>query len=122
MATTPVRRSDPNILTADGATLNNARAIAGFQPANPTYTIAAVTAIQAAMTAAQAAEDVAAKAFAAARDDAAAAEWAFHKAVLGLKDQVIAQFGDDSNEVQSLGLKKKSEYKKPSKPAAKAKA
>jgi hypothetical protein len=49
----------------------------------------------------------------AARDDSTAAEWAFHNAILGAKDQVIAQFGDDSNEVQSLGLKKKSEYKSP---------
>ena len=48
-----------------------------------------------------------------ARDDAAAAEWAFHNAMLGGKDQVKAQFGDDSNELQSLGLKKKSEYKSP---------
>ncbi len=47
----------------------------------------------------------------AARDTANAAEWAFHNAMLGAKDQIIAQYGDDSNEVQSLGLKKKSEYK-----------
>jgi hypothetical protein len=30
----------------------------------------------------------------------------------GAKDQVAAQFGKDSNEYQSLGLKKKSEYAK----------
>jgi len=51
----------------------------------------------------------------AARDNATAAEWAFHNYVLGAKDQVIAQFGKDSNELQSLGLKKKSEYKNPGK-------
>jgi hypothetical protein len=31
--------------------------------------------------------------------------------MLGAKNQVKAQFGDSSNEIQSLGLKKKSEYK-----------
>jgi hypothetical protein len=31
--------------------------------------------------------------------------------MLGAKDQVVAQFGRDSNEVQSLGLKKASEYR-----------
>ena len=31
--------------------------------------------------------------------------------VLGVKDQVTAQFGRDSNEVQALGRKKPSEYK-----------
>lgn len=49
----------------------------------------------------------------AARDDATAAEWDFHNGILGAKDQVIAQFGDDSNEVQGVGLKKKSDYKSP---------
>jgi hypothetical protein len=39
--------------------------------------------------------------------------------VLGAKDQVIAQFGRDSNEAQAVGLKKKSERKPP---ARKAKA
>jgi hypothetical protein len=33
--------------------------------------------------------------------------------MLGVKDQVVAQFGRDSNEVQALGLKKASERKKP---------
>ena len=41
-----------------------------------------------------------------------AAEWARHNLVLGMRTQVKAQFGDDSNELQSVGLKKKSEYKK----------
>jgi hypothetical protein len=58
----------------------------------------------------------------AARDDATAAEWAFHKAVLGAKDQVVAQYGDDSNQLQALGYKKKSEYKSPSRTAPAAPA
>ncbi|HLL77504.1 MAG TPA: hypothetical protein VK421_19770 [Pyrinomonadaceae bacterium] len=62
------------------------------------------------MEAKQAAETQAAAALAAARDDAVAAEWEFHNAMLGAKEQVVAQFGKDSNEIQSLGLKKKSEY------------
>ena len=33
--------------------------------------------------------------------------------LLGAKDQVIAQYGSDSDQVQSLWLKKKSEYKAP---------
>jgi len=45
-----------------------------------------------------------------ASDDAADSERDFHKMILGVKAQVAAQYGDDSNEYQSLGLKKKSEY------------
>jgi hypothetical protein len=39
--------------------------------------------------------------------------WDFHYAVLEAKSQVKAQFGADSNELQAVGLKKKSEYKSP---------
>ena len=42
-----------------------------------------------------------------------AAEWEFHNMMLGCKEQVIGQYGSDSNEIQALGLKKKSDYKKP---------
>ncbi|HEY5232033.1 MAG TPA: hypothetical protein VIK35_00670 [Verrucomicrobiae bacterium] len=43
-----------------------------------------------------------------------AAQWTFHNALLGAKQQVLAQFGDDSDEAQALGLTKKSERAKPS--------
>ena len=52
-------------------------------------------------------------AHAAARDNATAREWEFHNLMPGAKDQVTAQFGRDSNEVQALGLKKSSERKAP---------
>ncbi len=55
------------------------------------------------------------------KDDARASEWAFHNFMLGVKKQVAAQFGDDSNEYQSLGLKKKSEKKNPTPKKAKIK-
>jgi hypothetical protein len=37
-----------------------------------------------------------------------------HSAMLGAKVQIEAQFGPNSNEFASLGLKKKSDYKSPS--------
>ena len=61
----------------------------------------------------------------AARDVVNAKERAFHNAMLGTKKQVVAQFGENSDEVQAVGLKKKSEYKSPQKigkPAPLAKA
>jgi hypothetical protein len=63
------------------------------------------------MEQAQEAEAQAAAAYEAARDNKVAAEWAFHNKILGGKDQVKAQFGPNSNEVQSVKLKKKDEYK-----------
>jgi hypothetical protein len=54
-----------------------------------------------------------------ARQAAINAEWAFHELVLGTKRQVIAQYGDDSQEITTLGLKRKSErrYGRPKKTA-----
>ncbi len=45
------------------------------------------------------------------RADAAQKEWNFHNLVGGSKDQVTAQFGRNSNQAQSVGRKKPSEYK-----------
>jgi hypothetical protein len=49
----------------------------------------------------------------AARDALVARQWEFHNTILGTKDQVMAQFGPNSDEVQAVKLKKKSEYKAP---------
>ncbi|CAN5727192.1 hypothetical protein BH20ACI4_BH20ACI4_01000 [soil metagenome] len=51
----------------------------------------------------------------ASRDVKVADEWEFHDFVRNMRTQVKAQFGEDSDEVQSVGLKKKSEYKNPKK-------
>jgi hypothetical protein len=46
------------------------------------------------------------------RDASRQAERRFHNAMLDAKTQVITQYGANSDEVQALGLKKRSEYKK----------
>ena len=87
--------------------------ITTYAPANTAYAKVAVTAKYTALKAAQDAEIAAQVALATARDAATAAEWEFHNTMLAVKEQVIAQFGKSSDQVQSLGLKKKSEYKAP---------
>ena len=89
------------------------KSLGGYNPANSAYTQAMVEEKLNAVRAAQQAEINAQNALAAARDAATAAEWDFHNALLGVKAQVTAQYGDNSNELQSLGLKKKSERKAP---------
>jgi hypothetical protein len=112
MASNPTRRIPPTQLQADRDAFDALTAIPNYAPANPAYSVAAITAKRQAMTDKQAAETQAAAAAAAARDDATSSEWDYHNDMLGAKDQVGAQFGKDSNEYQSLGLKKKSEYAK----------
>ncbi|MGJ3248156.1 MAG: hypothetical protein ACFE0I_18990 [Elainellaceae cyanobacterium] len=48
-----------------------------------------------------------------AMDTARQAEWDFHNSVIAMKESVRGQFGPDSNEAQSVGYKKKSEWKRP---------
>jgi hypothetical protein len=54
----------------------------------------------------------------AAVDESRQAEWEFHNAVLAMKEVVRGQYGSDSNEAQAIGLKKKSERKRPTRKAA----
>lgn len=45
------------------------------------------------------------------RDEYVAAQWKFHNSMDGGRTSVESQFGPDSNEVQAVGRKKRSEYK-----------
>jgi hypothetical protein len=113
------KRIAPAQMQADMDAYTALQGIENYTPANTAYTLDAVEDKMVALKGTQDAEIAAQNALAAARDAAAAAEWEFHNAMLGVKEQVIAQFGKNSDQVQALGLKKKSEYKAP---ARKAKA
>jgi len=111
MAKNQSTRLKPSVLQADEDGFAALQSIAGYAPSNPAYAIAAITAAQTELDNAQDAEAQAEAAAATARDTAVAREWAFHNLMLGVKQQVIAQFGKDSDEVQAIGLKRESEYK-----------
>ena len=111
MAKNEANRVKPSTLASDEAAFNALQNVTGYTPANPAYAVAAITQAVNDMRAAQAAEDQAAAAFATARDVAISKEWAVHNLMLGVKDQVKAQFGKDSTQLQELGLKRVSEYK-----------
>lgn len=94
MAKDQTKRIRPMILQEDRDILS---ALKGFtdpvyKPANPLYEQAKLQAAQ---------------------DATVAAEWAFHNLILGSKDQVKAQYGDDSAEYAGIGLTKKSERQSP---------
>jgi hypothetical protein len=101
----------PSDLTADEDILNAVKGIANYNPPNPAYTLAALNATYTELQNAWQAETQAESALASARDNSVAKEWEFHNKILGVKDQVIALFGRNSNEVQAVGIKKASEYK-----------
>lgn len=111
MARNETKQLPPSILSEDREVYAALKGIANYAPANEQFTMTAVDASYQQMTAVQEREAQVAAELAAARDNKVAAEWAFHNKMLGCKDQVKAQFGPSSNELQSLKLKKKTEYK-----------
>ena len=113
MAKNEGKRLPSGKIEADSNGYEALQAIAGYYPVNSNYSMAALRAAYESLRSARSAENEAAAAAAAARENAVAREWHFHNLMLGVKDQVIAQFGKDSSEVQAIGLKRKSDYKPP---------
>lgn len=111
MARNESARVRPLVVQADKRAFAALEVMSGYEPPNVNFSVEAVRGLRDALEAARAAEARAAAAAAAARDTAAAKEWEFHNAMLGVKAQVVALFGRDSNEVQALGLKKSSEFR-----------
>jgi hypothetical protein len=105
------KRLRPAQISEDEDVLAALKAIPNYAPANPAYALAAVERAYEELKAAQAAEVQAEAAYLGARDTAVGKEFALHELIQGVKDQVTAQFGRNSNEVQSIGRKKSSEYK-----------
>ena len=118
MAQIQTRRLTLTEITADRMVSIAVQELGDYAPADKTFTPAMLVSLERAMEQAQQAEIRAQNALAAARDAAFAAEWATHNAVLRTKAQVIAQYGPDSDAIQSLGLKKKSDRKRPVRRAA----
>jgi hypothetical protein len=98
---------------ADRAAVLAIRTMADYTPVNPAYSAEALIALEQALLKAEQEELWLQNALAGARDTAAAAAWALHDGILGAKFQVIAQYGADSNAVQAVGLKKKSDRRRP---------
>lgn len=113
MAKNETRRLVPAVVQQDKDAFAALQAVGGYSPANSAFTIAKAQAALTNVNSAQQSYAQALAAFESAKDDVIASEWAFHNLILGAKDQVVAQFGHDSNEVQAVGLKRKSEYKSP---------
>lgn len=111
MAKNRNKRLRPAVLQEDIDAYAALKAIAGYKPSNDAYKLENVEASHNAKVTKQIEEVQKQAAADAARDAAVAGEWDFHDMILGAKIQLKAQFGEDSDEYASTGMKKKSEYK-----------
>ncbi len=113
MAKNQHKRLPPGKIEADENGFAALEQIQGYTPINNTYSLGAVRSAHEELRDLRHAAAAAQAEAQAARDSAVAKEWEFHNLMLGVKEQVIAQFGKDSTEVEALGLKRKSDYKPP---------
>lgn len=111
MATRTLYRLSPNIIANDRNIIQAVAALPDYAPVNPRYSLAVVQQLEAALVAAQQAEDRAVRAVAIARHEVLAASWALHDAVGGVKLSIEAQFGNDSIALHAIGRKRRSEHK-----------
>lgn len=115
MAEKNTRRMRPSNLQEDIDSYAGLEGLADYAPANAEYTAAKGTTLKSTMQASQTKEVQDNAVAMASRDKSVADEWKFHDFVRNARIQVKAQYGESSDQVQSVGLKKKSEYKSPKK-------
>ncbi|MGP1383942.1 MAG: hypothetical protein ACTS2F_10315 [Thainema sp.] len=112
------RRLRPAYLEQDIESLRGLRTIPEYASIRPKTTIEALQSAYDEMIAAQDEASEAMVRAKAAADKARLAEWKFHNDILAMKELVRGVFGSDSDEAQAVGYKKKSERKRPRRPAA----
>lgn len=106
-------RISPEQIAADRAILSAALNLTDYSPMNGAYSLATLQELEATMVAAQQAEERIRLDADAARDRVIAACHAFDRGIKGLRVQIRAQYGDESVALHAVGLKKRSERKRP---------
>jgi hypothetical protein len=102
-----------NNISADEAAAAAVQNLTDYQPPRAALSRESVAASLEAMRRARQAELDAQGALATARDRHVAAVWSLHNLVIEVRAAVAAQYGVSSDELQLLGIKKKSERKAP---------
>ncbi len=111
MAKRTTTRVTQRVLQQDKQIASAVIALKDYNPANKEFTAQRLREALKELADVTAKEQAALEALAKAREEAVRVEGAFHELVLGTKRQVLAQYGDDSDEITRLGMKKKSERK-----------
>lgn len=105
------RRLAPKRIAQDIQALNSLDAIANYTPMRPEASHQTLQQAYQAMRQSQQDEVVLEATFKASRDQSRQAEWAFHSAVLAMKQSILGQFGPNSDEIQAIGYTKSSKRK-----------
>ncbi len=113
MYTSMATQLSAGVIESDRDTLVALKRMANYTAVNPAFGVQSLVELEEALVQAEEKSLLMQRDLAAARDEEIAAAQAFHQAIIGAKSCVIAQFGNDSSEVQAIGLKKRSDRKRP---------
>lgn len=116
----PLSRNYPPpsmVIDDDRAVLRALQDIMGYAPHNPAHAVASLIQSEDALQQAEIETERARLAYDAARERLVVASWSFHDDIGGAKTEIKAQFGADSQLMHAIGLKKKSERKRPTRRA-----
>ncbi|MBE9208631.1 hypothetical protein IQ244_19230 [Nostoc sp. LEGE 06077] len=108
------RRLRPQLINQDIESLHGLQTISTYETNRADATVTNLQQAYQAMLTTQQVETEKLTMYRAAADAARLAEWEFHNAVIAMKEVVRGQYGSDSDQAQAVGLKKKSERKRPS--------
>jgi hypothetical protein len=108
------RRLPPSTISQDVNSFHGLQTISNYNTSRVNATEENLQKAYRNMLAQQQAENEKLAMYRAAADAGRLAEWEFHNAVLAMKEAVRGQYGSDSDQAQAVGLKKKSDRKRPS--------
>ncbi|KAB8315434.1 hypothetical protein SD81_028900 [Tolypothrix campylonemoides VB511288] len=108
------RRLRPQTISQDIDSFHGLQTVSTYNTTRADASAAKLQEVYQAMLISQQTETEKLALYRAASDAARLAEWEFHNAVLAMKEVVRGQYGSDSDEAQAVGLKKKSDRKRPS--------
>ncbi|NNJ11560.1 hypothetical protein EKD04_014580 [Chloroflexales bacterium ZM16-3] len=109
----PLKRLPPSVIAADRELLRAVQSLGDYQPINGAYSIVIMQQQEACLTQAELAIVRLEEELKHARVVAIETANAMHTTGLGMKDQVIAQYGHDSTAIEIIGLTRKSAHKRP---------
>jgi len=111
------KRLTPKQIKDDQDMIVIIKEIPGYAPSNKDFELSKLPPLEAALEASGQDEVKKEAAVATARDVSRAAEWAYHDFVLGARQAVKSQFGENSTQAQDVGFVRKSERAKPTRKA-----
>jgi hypothetical protein len=117
----PNSHVSPSILAADHATVMALQSMVDYQPVNPSLSIPQLLQTQATLAQATQARRAAEVALDNARRVEAETSHLYHDSVVSARAYVVVQYGPDSAAVAQVGLTRKSDRKRPTRRAEKAK-